>query len=122
MKLIIAGGRDYQLTKDDVLALNDLFSELEITEVVHGGAPGADRGGKEWAKHTKFHRASNLVITEFKADWEKYGKAAGPIRNKQMAKYANLVVLFPGGRGTASMHREATKAGLTIYDWRKLKQ
>ena len=51
-------------------------------------------------------------------DWEHFGRAAGPIRNKKMAEYADAVILFPGGKGTASMLKEAQKAELTIYDYR----
>ena len=54
----------------------------------------------------------------FPADWDKHGRAAGPIRNAQMARYADAVALFPGGRGTASMRRVAEKAGITVYEFR----
>jgi len=61
---------------------------------------------------------SGLVVKIFKADWNRHGRAAGPIRNREMAAYADGVCLFKGGRGTASMYREAVKAGLVIYDFR----
>lgn len=109
MKTIIAGGRDYLLTPEDWCYLYN----LEITEVVSGGATGADAGGEEYAvKH-------NIPIKRFPADWEKHGRAAGPIRNAQMADYADAVVLFPGGKGTNSMFKIATAAGLIIYDLRQ---
>ena len=109
MKTIIAGGRDYLLTPDDWFYLYN----LEITEVVSGGATGADEGGEEYANQ---HR---IPVVRFPADWEKHGRAAGPIRNQQMADYADAVVLFPGGRGTNSMFKIATVAGLKIHDLRK---
>lgn len=108
MKTIIAGGRYYQLTQDDCIALQD----VGITEVVSGCQTGADTGGEEWAK------VNRLPIKPFPADWDRLGHAAGPIRNRQMAQYAEAVVLFPGDRGTQSMFDEATKAGLLIFDWR----
>lgn len=106
MKLIIAGGRNYHLTAED---FNWLDSIPDITEVVSGGCKGADAGGEAWATLRK------IPIKRFNADWVKHGKAAGPLRNRQMAQYADAVILFPGGRGTESMYREAISAQLRIY-------
>ncbi len=108
MKLIIAGGRNYRLSDEDRQELD----RIPISEVVSGGAPGADAGGELYAKD------HCLTVTRFPADWRTHGKAAGPIRNRQMAEYADGVALFPGGRGTDSMFAEATKAGIEIYDFR----
>ena len=108
MKTIIAGGRDYFLTDDDIKFLNT----LNITEVVSGCARGADEGGINYAL------SNNIKLTRFPALWDKYGKSAGPIRNKEMAEYAEAVVLFPGGKGTNSMYNEARKEGLRIFDLR----
>lgn len=102
---IIAGGRDYELTPEDEAWLDT----LPIREVVSGGARGADAGGEVWANKR------NLPITRFPADWDTHGKRAGWLRNCEMADYAQAVVLFPGGRGTASMRQEAEKRGLVIY-------
>jgi predicted Rossmann-fold nucleotide-binding protein len=105
MKCIIAGGRDYHLTDADRAFLD----QLGVTEVVCGGAPGADTGGAEWA------RTRGLPVRYFPADWNTYGRAAGPIRNRQMAEYCReAVVLFPGGRGTASMRGIALELGLRV--------
>jgi len=114
MKLIIAGGRDYELTDTDFGRLDVLMVLNDITEVVSGGAKGADAGGEEWA------RRNHLPITHFFPDWKLNGRAAGPIRNRQMAEYADGVVLFPGGRGTQNMFDEAMKMdGFRIWDWRQ---
>lgn len=112
MKLIIAGGRDYQFTPEDYTRLDELHSRTPVTEVVSGKAPGADTCGETWA-----HRHS-LPIAEFPADWKTHGRSAGPKRNKQMAEYADAVALFPGGRGTDSMHRLATAQGIRVFDFR----
>src|SRR6476661_8492494 len=101
MKLIIAGGRDYDVTQQDIQALDTI---PDVTEVVSGGAGGADACGEDWAA------MRGIPCKSFRADWLKHGKAAGPIRNRKMAEYADAVVLFPGGKGTDSMFREATKA------------
>lgn len=107
MKLIVAGGRDYTLTKDDW----QLLTQIGPSEIVSGGAKGADAGGEEYAKYM------GLPCKRFPADWKAHGKAAGPLRNRQMAEYADAVALFPGGRGTNSMRDEARRAGIKIFDY-----
>lgn len=107
MKLIVAGGRNYFLSKQDFDNLDQL--PITITEIVSGCATGADAGGEAYAKK------HNLPIKRFPPDWKLYGKAAGPMRNIQMAQYADAVVLFPGGKGTESMRREAEKYCLQIF-------
>lgn len=108
MKVIIAGGRDYQISVEDYQKLN----EIHISEVVSGCASGADKGGEKYAKNKQ------IPVRKFPANWEEHGRAAGPIRNREMAQYADAVVLFRGGRGTESMKAEAEKAGIAIYDFR----
>lgn len=109
MKIIIAGGRSYHLTTEDMKELD----RISITEVVSGCASGADADGELYADDRC------LPVTRFQANWEEYGKAAGPIRNRQMAEYADGVALFPGGRGTDSMAVVAKKSGIVIYDFRR---
>lgn len=106
MKTIIAGGRNYQLTRADLLWLGT----QGITEVVCGMATGVDAEGAAWAER------NDIPVVEFYANWDAHGKAAGPIRNAEMARYAEKCILFPGGRGTASMRREAMKAGIPVVE------
>jgi hypothetical protein len=105
LAVVVAGGRGYRITGADEAWLDT----LPIREVVSGGASGADAGGESWA------RKRGIPIKRFLADWNTHGRAAGPIRNRQMAEYAEGVVLFPGGRGTDSMRREAERRGLQIF-------
>lgn len=120
MRLIIAGGRDYKFSVDDFEKLEKLHRQHKVTEVVSGKAKsivdgetrGADWYGEVWAYERQ------IPIKPFPADWKTHGKAAGPIRNAEMAKYADACVLFPGGRGTQSMYEEAKKAGIEIFDYR----
>ena len=112
MKVIIAGGRNYQLTPEDYDRLDDLYMEINITEVVSGCAKGADTCGEQWAGYRY------IPIKKFPANWNKYGRAAGMIRNREMAEYADAVVLFPGGKGTQNMYEQAFVNRLTIFDWR----
>jgi hypothetical protein len=111
MKLIIAGGRNYRFTPEDRERLDALFPE--VIEVVSGGASGANYQGEAWAAR------HGIPVKTFQPDWKTHGRAAGPIRNQEMAEYADAVALFPGGRGTQSMYREAIRAGIKIFDWRK---
>lgn len=112
MRVIIAGSRALNETArlNAAIALwKEAYGEASITEVVSGGARGADRLGEAWA------RAQGLPITRFPAEWRRYGKAAGPIRNRQMAAYADGLIALPGGgRGTRSMIAEAQRRGLPI--------
>ena len=119
MKLIIAGGRDYQFTQDDLNYLDGIGSN--VTEVVSGAcqaktddeaASGADGFGEAWAE------SKGVPIKRFYPDWKSHGRGAGPRRNIMMAEYADAVALFPGGRGTDSMCREAKKRGLKVFDAR----
>jgi len=117
MKLIIAGGRNYRLTPADYDRLAVLRDACDragdpITEVVSGCSVGVDTAGEDWAKRRE------IPVNPFPANWKKFGDSAGPRRNEEMAKYADAVVLFPGGKGTESMFHEAKKAGIRIFDWR----
>ena len=113
MRTVIAGGRDYHLTHKDYQVLEWLKHILPITEVVSGTARGADIAGEFWAQK------QGLDVTQFPADWEQHGNRAGPIRNDKMAKFAQAVVLFPGGRGTDNMARAAERHGCVVFDYRQ---
>jgi hypothetical protein len=111
--VIVCGGRDYG--DDDawnhvIGVLESMHSETPITAVIQGGAPGADLQGKLWAG---MHGIKCITIP---ADWYTHGKAAGPIRNKRMLTdfSPDVVVAFPGGRGTADMVRQAEAMGVKV--------
>lgn len=109
MKTIIAGSRsigNYQLVVNCIAK-----SRFKITEVVCGEANGVDKLGKEWAKKNK------IPVKSFPAEWNKYGNAAGPIRNAQMADYGQaLIAIWDGeSKGTYNMIRTAQKNNLRIY-------
>jgi len=111
VRLIIAGGRYYRLTSDDLARLDAIEG---VTEVVSGGCRGVDKDGEAWA------RSRHITIKRFEARWSLHGPAAGPIRNKEMAAHADAVALFPGGRGTKDMHRSAIASGLKVFDFRNV--
>lgn len=112
MKVIIAGGRDYKLTAIDHDRLDQAWRSLPITEVVCGCARGADTGGELWGL------ARHIPVKRFPADWDTFGRSAGPRRNRQMAEYAEALIAFPGGKGTENMVKQATEMGLKVLDWR----
>lgn len=110
MKVIIAGGRNI---KDKELVLNSVIkANLEIDEVVCGMAHGVDLLGKELADERE------VPVEPFPADWIKHGKAAGPIRNKEMAEYADALILIWDGKskGSANMKKEMKALGKPIYE------
>lgn len=108
MRVIVAGGRevrDYEIVPRAIEA-----SGFEVTELVSGGASGVDTLGEHWAN------THGIPVARFTANWQKHGRAAGPIRNRQMAAYAQALIAIPtGGRGTANMIHEATAFGLKIF-------
>lgn len=112
MRVIVCGSRgwtDYNAVYD---RLRDLAAENEgDVTVVHGGALGADTYAARAA------RALSLDQREYVADWNRHGKAAGPIRNRQMATDgADLVLAFWDGKspGTLDMIRVAMKQRITV--------
>lgn len=111
MRLIISGGRNYKFTNADITLLDNMRDK--ITEIITGGAKGADTEGLIYAE------VHSIPVKVFMAVWSKFGRSAGHIRNRDMAIYADAVVLFPGGRGTESMYQFAVTQGLVIFDYRK---
>lgn len=109
MKVIIAGGRDYLLTEWDYATLDLLHLVHDFQEVVTGGARGADTCGERWAMRNA------IPVRRFPADWNgPHKKRAGFVRNQAMADYADALIAFPGGNGTADMLRRAKAGGLEI--------
>ena len=106
MRMIVCGGRDYA-DKEAITA--ELSMLPPATVIVHGGAQGADTLAGEVAK------ALGLTVEAHPADWQRWGRGAGPRRNAEMlALGADLVLAFPGGRGTADMVRKARAAGVRV--------
>lgn len=110
MKVIIAGGRDYRLTKSDFGVLDEFAKGFGVTEVVSGGARGVDSDGEKWAEKNGY------TVKRFPADWDAYGSAAGPMRNAAMAAYADALIAFKGGKGTANMVKQARAKGLQVFE------
>lgn len=108
-RVLVCGGRDYE-GKDAVwTALEDLDAEYDIL-IIHGGARGADALAGRYAD--TFGRPCMV----FPAAWFANGKSAGPMRNAWMLKYGqpDLVLAFPGGRGTENCVKQAEAAGVEV--------
>lgn len=91
LRMIIAGSRSFTDKKRMYSHMKRYTYAKIITEVVSGTAKGADRLGERWAD------LKDIPIKRFPADWDKYGKRAGHIRNKRMAKYADEAIIFWDG-------------------------
>lgn len=110
MKVIIAGSRD-------IIAPKHLVGEavrrsgFKITTVISGAAKGIDLAGEAYAKHFK------IPLEVFPADWNKHGKAAGPVRNTEMANVADaLIAVWDGeSKGTKNMINTAKSKGLQVF-------
>ena len=79
-------------------------------EMICGMARGADMMAYQWAQR------HGITVHEFPADWDKHGRSAGYIRNKKMLDEGkpDLIVAFPGGKGTKMMVDLAEKAGIEV--------
>lgn len=111
MRVLVCGGRDYS----DGPKVFATLDALKPTSIAHGGATGADTYAERWAWQRK------VKCKSYPANWKAQGKAAGPIRNQHMLLdfQPDLVVAFPGGRGTADMVRRANEAGVRVMDIQK---
>jgi YspA, cpYpsA-related SLOG family len=109
MRVLVTGGRDFSDRTLLFEALDRLHAAHGFTVLIHGDANGADRLSGEWAT------ARGVSVEAHPADWKRHGRAAGPIRNQMMLEEKpELVVAFPGGKGTADMVSKARQAGLEV--------
>jgi hypothetical protein len=112
MRILVCGGRDYADASALYQALDALHRQRHVTRLIHGAARGADLLAEAWAF------SCNIPVSAFRADWNRHGKAAGFRRNERMLRDGRpeLVVAFPGGKGTAHMVRLAKAAGVTVLE------
>lgn len=109
MRVIVAGSRtitDYNVVKEAVES-----SQFEITCIISGGARGVDDLAVEYGQR------NNINVEVYRADWTKYGRSAGPIRNTEMARIADALIAIWDGEspGTRNMIDTAKKYKLDIY-------
>ena len=108
MKVLVTGGRNYR----DTVHVNRVLDDcIGLTVLISGAAKGADTLALRWAMSRQ---------VEFRGYPAKWGggrsASAGPIRNQRMLDDAepDLVIAFPGGRGTADMMKKARAAGVRV--------
>ena len=112
MRVLVCGGRDYEDIDAVFGALDELKREAPVDTmiVIQGGATGADALARQWCN------VARVEYINVPADWKKHGKAAGPLRNQKMIDKhePDLVLAFPGGKGTADMVFRAENACIPI--------
>ena len=123
--ILVCGGRNYDNRYQFINTLHKIIDDegwttpkdkygnyLPAVRIVCGGAPGAD------AMAIDFAIVNWTDFKEYKADWAKHGKAAGPIRNREMfdTEKPDLVLAFPGGKGTADMVAYAKSKGARVIE------
>lgn len=111
MRTIIAGGRDfncYSFLSSEIDTFRRSISS-EVT-VISGRARGADKLGERYASD------NDLKVRMFPADWDKYGRSAGYIRNSEMVESSEALIAFWDGKskGTKHMIDLALKKGLLV--------
>lgn len=108
MRVLVCGGREYS----DRNRVRKELMKLKPTRVIHGNARGADLLADAWA------RSVGVPADAYQAEWSKHGKFAGPLRNQRMLDEGrpDVVLAFPGGRGTADMVRRARAAGIKVIE------
>lgn len=111
-RLLVCGGRNYNDAESVYETLDALVVERgPIKVLIHGGSRGADTLADDWANE----RHIDIILVP--AEWRKYGRAAGPMRNAKMLEHnPDLVVAFPGGKGTRSMIKLAQAADIPVIE------
>lgn len=109
--LLVCGGRHWRDKRLTYKVLDRALIAFDVTQIIVGGAPGADKLAADWAE------MRNVKCRVFNANWERQGKAAGPIRNQKMLDEGkpHMALAFPGGRGTADMIKRSRGAGLLVW-------
>jgi ABC-type Fe3+-hydroxamate transport system substrate-binding protein len=124
-RVLVCGGRDfhYQSIVGEIIE-SVLYEEFWKTNtgsrpwlqdiLICGMARGADLAAYSWAQK------AGMPVEKYVPNWDKHGRAAGIIRNKEMLEEGkpDLVIAFPGGRGTDNMVSIALKAGVPVHDYR----
>ncbi len=117
MRLLVCGGRDFKDSHMAFAIISDTLQWYDVSydcphTIISGCARGADQIALDWAE------AYGVPVDPYPADWNKYPKAAGPIRNQRMIDEGkpDMVLAFPGGKGTADMIKRAGKAGITVLE------
>lgn len=111
MRALVCGGRDF----DDWQWLSSTMDRVDdvwpLEALICGMARGADMLACQWAEY------KGIKVLAFRARWHEFGRAAGPKRNGQMLREGkpDLVIAFPGGKGTANMVEQSRAANIEAW-------
>lgn len=111
MRVLVCGARDYRGREHVFRRLESALAKSDgRLLVIQGGAGGADGLAREWCNDR------GVAYVTVPAAWKQFGKAAGPLRNQVMLDdwKPDLVLAFPGGRGTADMVRRSETEGVLV--------
>jgi hypothetical protein len=109
---LVCGGRQFEDETRLIEFLNYLHKQSPISCIIQGGARGADQMAGRWAWK------NGVSGEQYDADWDQYGASAGAIRNRIMLEIGkpDLVVAFPGGKGTANMVSQAKTRQVNVIE------
>lgn len=117
MRLLVFGSRTFGDREFLFNTLNEFYDAVEVppTVVIEGEAPGADTLGRLWAE------SHDIEVVKYPADWAQHGRAAGPIRNRQMLVDGKpdygigfIDKSLMTSRGTKNMHDQLVRAGIPV--------
>lgn len=110
MNVGITGGRDYRVTNEDHEKLVRLLEKLGAEAIIVGDCPtGVDAWVWQWAQDC-------MPCYKEEAEWDRFGKAAGPVRNRSIVDQVGALIAFPGNDGTADCVKYALKQKVPVYD------
>ena len=113
LKVLVTGGRHWDYQEEIERTLDRIHQDIGVILLIHGNAKGVDSLASDWAEK------NNINTDVYPALWSKYGKKAGPIRNQQMLDEGrpDIVMAFPGSKGTNDMVRRAIRANIEVIRW-----
>lgn len=110
MKVVVTGSREFRSQQRVYDALCAVSAACRIHRLAHGSASGVDEFAKRWA------RRYNVDCIGYDAEWNKYGRSAGPRRNGHMLRVEDpdVVIAFTGGSGTQNCVEQAVGMGIPV--------
>lgn len=119
IRVLVCGGRNFpdcDFVWNELMRLDSEIGPFAV--IIHGCSGNIDSAAEIVASalNKRHDGAAPTMCLGFRAEWDRYGKRAGPIRNQRMLDEGrpDVVIAFPGGRGTADMIRRAIKAGIRV--------
>ena len=115
MRLAIVGSRTFDDYGKLAVTIHNHFYLVQITEIISGGAEGADSLAKKYTQ-----QFLNIKYHEFLPDWNKLGKSAGFIRNQKIVDACDMVLAFWDGESKGTKHtidlaKKAKKPTFIVY-------